>query len=531
MKKNEIIELIALIKENEIIKDISLFYSKNKKICKTILIILMIIISYILLVFYAKKIEMTSTFPWIALNVQDLVWHVETELKIEEINLYKKNGEVLNWMYVWTWTWKTVYYFHGNWGPNHYFYSEIKYIHDLGYNVMMYDYPGYWKSEWLPYKENNDDSSQVFYDYLKKEKNIESKDLIVWWYSVWTAVATDFASKNDFERLVLVSPLSSRYDMSRKLFWFALQKILFLPDSYVTKDLVKKFNKPVLIIHWNDDFIVPFEQWKKVFEKYAWEKSFIEIDKYWHNWIIDNYWDAFKYIFKKYLNWEKLDFKDNYLFVWESEKKALEEQNYLLDKEEKEKLFLSTLDLKSDDSIQTFVTSNISFNDKTYIPKNLVNIRWNYIYDSKWWTQKLRVEAKNALDLLSKAFFENFSKKIEIVSAYRSYEYQVWIKAWGCPDNLCAKAWFSEHQTGLAFDIFEASSDIEWKNNKTLMSYHKWLDENAHLYWFHNTYKRWLSIDWYDVEPWHWRYLGVDLSTYLYENNLTFAEFYKQKNN
>ena len=55
MKKNEIIELIALIKENEIIKDISLFYSKNKKICKTILIILMIIISYILLVFYAKK--------------------------------------------------------------------------------------------------------------------------------------------------------------------------------------------------------------------------------------------------------------------------------------------------------------------------------------------------------------------------------------------------------------------------------------------------------------------------------------------
>ena len=305
MKNNKIIKLLNEIKENEIIKDLSLFYYNNKKICKTILIFLMIIISYILLVFYAKKIEMTSTFPGIAINVQDLVWHVETDLKIEEINLYKKNWEVLNWMYVWTWTGKTVYYFHGNWGPNHYFYSEIKYIHDLGYNVMMYDYPGYWKSEWLPYKENNDDSSQVFYDYLKKEKNIESNDLIVWWYSVWTALATDFASKNDFERLVLVSPLSSRYDMSRKLFWFALQKILFLPDSYVTKDLVKKFNKPVLIIHGNNDFIVPFEQWKKVFENYAWEKSFIEIDNYWHNGIIDNYWDAFKYIFKKYLNFIK----------------------------------------------------------------------------------------------------------------------------------------------------------------------------------------------------------------------------------
>jgi len=36
----------------------------------------------------------------------------------------------------------------------------------------------------VPYKENVDESSQVFYDYLKKEKNIESKDLIVFGYSV-----------------------------------------------------------------------------------------------------------------------------------------------------------------------------------------------------------------------------------------------------------------------------------------------------------------------------------------------------------
>jgi hypothetical protein len=37
--------------------------------------------------------------------------------------------------------------------------------------------------------------------------------------------------------------------MSRKLFGFAMQKALFIPDSYVSKDLVKNFNKPVLIIH------------------------------------------------------------------------------------------------------------------------------------------------------------------------------------------------------------------------------------------------------------------------------------------
>gem|GEM_PF-5125157 len=53
----------------------------------------------------------------------------------------------------------------------------------------------------------------------------------------------------------------------------------------------------------------------------------------------------------------------------------MEEENKNLDKKAKEELFLSTIDFKSDDSLTTFVTSNISFNDKTYIPKNLVNIR------------------------------------------------------------------------------------------------------------------------------------------------------------
>lgn len=227
----------------------------------------------------------------------------------------------------------------------------------------------------------------------------------------------------------------------------------------------------------------------------------------------------------------QIDIKESISLLYDKELKLLKEEQEKIESDRlRQELFLKSLDLKTDNSLQTFVTSNISFNDKTYIPKNLVNISWAYIYDSKWWTQKLRIEAKEWLDLLSKAFYENFSRKLVIVSAYRSYEYQVWIKSRGCPDNLCAKAWFSEHQTWLAFDIFEASSDMDWKNNKTLISYYKWLDENAHLYWFHNTYQKWLKIDGYEIEPWHWRYLWVELSTYLYENNLTFAEFYRELN-
>jgi|TARA_Y100001960_G_C14501621_1_gene741910 pimeloyl-ACP methyl ester carboxylesterase len=83
---------------------------------------------------------------------------------------------------------------------------------------MAYDYPGYGKSTGFPYKENVDEFSKLFYEHIQSEKGINEENLILWGYSVGTAVVSDFASKNNFEKLILVSPLASRYDMSEKLF-------------------------------------------------------------------------------------------------------------------------------------------------------------------------------------------------------------------------------------------------------------------------------------------------------------------------
>lgn len=190
---------------------------------------------------------------------------------------------------------------------------------------------------------------------------------------------------------------------------------------------------------------------------------------------------------------------------------------------------ISFLDLETDSSLTKFVDSRVSFDDKWYIPKNLVSISSDYVYDAKWWTQILRIEANEALQKMAKDFYEEFWKKIVIVSAYRSFLYQKGIKDRGCPDNLCAKAGYSEHQSGLAVDFWETTTEKQFLSKPHLKKYFDWLNENAHLYGFHNTYQKWLEIDGYEIEPWHWRYMWVDLATYLYENNITFAEFYAQK--
>jgi hypothetical protein len=55
------------------------------------------------------------------------------------------------------------------------------------------------------------------------------------------------------------------------------------------------------------------------------------------------------------------------------------------------------------------------------------------------------------------------------------------------------------------------------------------LQENAYKRGFHQTYQKGADIDGKMVEPWHWRYLGVELATELYEKKLSFGErFYSQ---
>jgi len=183
------------------------------------------------------------------------------------------------------------------------------------------------------------------------------------------------------------------------------------------------------------------------------------------------------------------------------------------------------IDLEKDDSIQKFVNNKVSFNDVKYIPKDLVELKWEFIIDLKWYW-KIRKEVKEALDKMWKDFYKHFHQKIMVVSSYRSYLYQKWIKDRGCPDNLCSKPWFSEHQTGLAVDLWEASSQKVFLSNTKYSKYFDWLNENAYKYWFANTYIKWLKVDWYEIEPWHWRYLWIPFATYLKNHNMTIAEFF-----
>ncbi|MDD2916433.1 MAG: AmmeMemoRadiSam system protein B [Candidatus Gracilibacteria bacterium] len=184
-------------------------------------------------------------------------------------------------------------------------------------------------------------------------------------------------------------------------------------------------------------------------------------------------------------------------------------------------------DLKIDASICRFVSPTAHFRDISYIPPNLQTLGGAHIISSK--PAKLRDVAILQLQALSDDFFEEFHTSLVVVSGYRDYTYQVGIKSRGCPDALCAKAGYSEHQTGLAVDLFSASTEKEFLSNPKFEAYFLWLQKNAAKYGFHNSYQKGPTVDGYEIEPWHWRYVGVSLATELSNSKQTLSEYAEAK--
>lgn len=162
--------------------------------------------------------------------------------------------------------------------------------------------------------------------------------------------------------------------------------------------------------------------------------------------------------------------------------------------------------------------------DENYEPSDLT------IIDSKYasGTQKLRKEAQIKFEeMASDMAKENL--KIYAGSTYRSYTYQKglydrYVKKDGfaAAETYSARSGYSEHQLGLAVDIVNGKWNYLSENDKE----YDYLVKNSYKYGFILRYPRGSEyITGYMFEDWHFRYLGVELATKVFNSGLTYDEY------
>lgn len=173
-----------------------------------------------------------------------------------------------------------------------------------------------------------------------------------------------------------------------------------------------------------------------------------------------------------------------------------------------------------------------------YTPADLVEPDVTFSIDYESEKKYMRKVAADALEsLFQDAAKENL--ELAAVSGYRSYDrqkeiYEKNLKTRGTThtNQYSAKPGYSEHQTGLVMDISCESENFDLQESFGETPEGIWVAENAHLYGYIIRYpKDKCDITGYAYEPWHLRYVGIPMATYLYQNNMTLDEYYHYKPN
>lgn len=129
-------------------------------------------------------------------------------------------------------------------------------------------------------------------------------------------------------------------------------------------------------------------------------------------------------------------------------------------------------------------------------------------------------------DLLEEA--EDDKIDLRVASAFRSFNEQSSLKSnysvtygAGSANRFSADQGYSEHQLGTTVDFTTMSLNGRLEGFNATPAY-AWLLANAHKYGFVLSYPE--NNAYYIFEPWHWRFVGVDLARDLRRKKMGFYD-------
>ncbi|MCZ0702056.1 LAS superfamily LD-carboxypeptidase LdcB [Natronobacillus azotifigens] len=191
-----------------------------------------------------------------------------------------------------------------------------------------------------------------------------------------------------------------------------------------------------------------------------------------------------------------------------------------------------TVVVSNPDSIEVMVNKQRRL-PEGYEPTDLVDPNVSHAVGQGDPRRLMRAEAAEALESLF-AHAESEGLELVAVSGYRSYDRQkviyennVAARGQEHADQFSARPGTSEHQTGLAMDISAASVALALDQAFEQTSEGSWVAEHAHLHGFILRYPDGKTdITGYAYEPWHFRYVGEELATEIYEKDLTLEEYF-----
>lgn len=183
----------------------------------------------------------------------------------------------------------TIWYFHGNaedlgdLGP------RLRAFHQRGYAVFAVEYPGYGLNSGIPTEAGIYAATQAGFQYLTAELGVSPKRIIAYGRSLGGGPAIDLAASNPIAGGVLEAAFTSAFRV--------VTKIRILPfDKFDNLRKMPDVRCPVLVIHGQDDRVVPFSHGRALYAGATGPKRHLWVKFGGHNDLLDwagpGYWKS-----------------------------------------------------------------------------------------------------------------------------------------------------------------------------------------------------------------------------------------------
>ena len=198
-------------------------------------------------------------------------------LKYEEVNFKTSDNLNLHGWYVPADSARyTLIFCHGNAGNISHRLESIKQFHELGLNVLIFDYRGYGKSEGSISEQGTYLDASAAWHYLVNKKNKKPDNIIVFGRSLGAAIACQLATQKNAAALIMESAFKSVPELAAQIYPF-LPVRWMSRFEYNNMENVQKINCPILFIHSRNDEIIPFSHGEKLYSISNQPKQFLEI--------------------------------------------------------------------------------------------------------------------------------------------------------------------------------------------------------------------------------------------------------------
>ncbi len=135
--------------------------------------------------------------------------------------------------------------------------ARVRFFHDLGVNLMMFDYRGYGNSSGWPSEDGFYKDAQTAYDYLISRNDVNADKIVVIGESLGGAVASELCLRRKAKALVLESSIVSAVLKAKHLYPLLPVDFLLL-EKFDALSKIRAIRIPKLFVHGLDDEEIAF---------------------------------------------------------------------------------------------------------------------------------------------------------------------------------------------------------------------------------------------------------------------------------